>query len=128
MRLQRLTLIWQRNGVCSVWVCESCGAWFTEPKLVPFYREKFPGCPECNSLLIYDDASQCSVCEGWYKDDDMFLVAGICKDCVEDILCERHDLLVDYAREDIDAFAEFVSEKLKEEKRIIEKAPMCCCT
>ena len=111
-----------------MYVCETCGASFVEPKSVPFYREYFPGCPECNSFLISQDATQCQCCEEWKTDDKMFLVAGICHDCVEDILCERHDLLVEYAREDIDAFAEFAAEKLREEKKIMEKAPMCCST
>ena len=119
------------SEVCEMWVCETCGAAFGEPKMIPFYRERFAGCPECDSYLITQDAMQCKYCECWYTDEDMYPVAGICKSCLDDLMCERHDLLVAYALEDVDAFAEFVSEKLDEEKIQLEgkgNAPKCCST
>lgn len=119
------------DGVSEMWVCEQCGASFVEPKFVPFYREYFQGCPECNSLLISQDATKCCCCEEWKPDEKMFIVAGICRDCVDDILCERHDILAEWAKEDIDAFAEFAAERLRNEKKLVvgkENAPMCCNT
>ena len=103
-----------------MWVCESCGESFVEPKRIPLYREHFDGCPYCESLMITQNAMQCKYCECWVKEDDMYVVAGLCKDCVTDILCERHDLLMAYAMEDLDAFSEFASEKLDAEKRLVE--------
>ena len=109
-----------------MWVCESCGAAFPEPKSVPFYREYFDGCPECDSLLISQDATQCICCEEWHTDEDM--VGHLCKACLNDILSDRQDLLISYALEDVDAFSEFAEEKLREEKKHPggnKKAPKC---
>lgn len=99
-------------------ICVDCGHVFDESEVfvvqetldcidgVP-YRETHCTCPECNG--DYEVAVQCKKCGEWFKWDD--LVSGYyCSKCMADLLSD-YDLLVEFAKGDEDAFADFVHEK-----------------
>jgi hypothetical protein len=105
-----------------VYICRECGVVFEEPskygeihyELDDKAMEYFSCCPNCGDTF-FEEAINCICCGYEFLEDDL-IGNLICKDCFEDIIEDRHDLVKAYIMEDPQAFAEFVQAKESEVK------------
>ena len=97
-----------------MYICNECGVLFDEParygeihhELDNKAIEYFSCCPNCGDTF-FEEALRCDYCGNEFRDEDM--VEGlICKDCLEDIIGGRQDIVEAFIMENKEAFAEFV--------------------
>ena len=102
------------------YICRACGNIFEEGegRLIgerhfeldegDIHYEWFVICPCCGSSQ-FEEADSCRQCGGAFLHED--LVDGLyCKDCMEELYYSRH--AIGFARENRDAFAEYVKEEI----------------
>lgn len=105
-----------------MYICDDCGSVFLAPafydeihmELEGYPVEQIACCPECGGGN-WSDAEPCQYCEEYFAIADLTMRC-FCKECMEQLL-GRPDLLKEYARSDLDAFAEFASEYLNGKER-----------
>jgi hypothetical protein len=97
-----------------MFICPECGCLFEEAarfgevhnELDEKAIEYFSCCPNCGDLN-FEEAVRCDYCEEEFREDD--LIGGtLCKDCLEEIISARQDVVKAYILTDREAFADFV--------------------